>query len=139
MQFINRTVPLYPVERMPHVSDDNINDVIGDDNDGSHVGLMQVVTNKARAWNWLENTEYGVGTVFKQKFRNAYSYYQGKLTQDPTITKLTPKQLEENAVGKYGDHAELGWYWTWNGVDKWDPTINTPLKNYVDDVVSRAQ
>lgn len=140
MQFYNGAVYNYPdTVRMPYVSDDNTNDTYGDDNDGSHVGLMQVVTTKERSWNWLTNTEYGVDFYQGDKFDIALDHWQDVKDEFSDATKWTAAQLEDCAVGKYGPYAGVGWYWNWDKNDKeWEETTHAGLKNYVDYIRANA-
>jgi len=138
MQFYNQTVENYPVERMPYVSDDDLNGKYGDDNDGSHVGLMQVVTTKARAWDWQVNTAYGVG-FYEEKLSIALNHWQNVKDSYPDATKWTAQQLEDNTSGHYRFGTGRGWYLIWGDEGKeWDPTGDAQLKAYVEDVRANA-
>ena len=116
MQFYNGAVDNYPdTVRMPYVSDDgrpgdpdDPDGIWGNDNDGSHVGLMQVVTTKERSWNWLTNTEYGVDFYQGDKLDIALGHWQDVKDENPDATKWTAEQLEDSAVGKYGPYAGVG-------------------------------
>ena len=132
---------------MPLVSDDgrpgdpgDPDGIWGNDNDGSHVGLMQVVTTKDRAWSWLTNTEYGVQTVYYEKLDIALGHWQDVKNVHSDATKWTAEQLEDSAVGKYGPYAGVGWYWNWDNNDKeWEETTHAGLKNYVEDIREWAE
>ena len=140
MQFYNGAVYNYPdTVRMPYVSDDNENSTYGDDNDGSHVGLMQVVTTKERAWNWLTNTEYGVA-LYHSKLHLALGHWQDEKDTYPDATKWTAAQLEDNTSGHYRYGAGRGWYLYWDENEKeWNSDeADESLKNYVDYVRAYA-
>lgn len=103
---------------------------------------MQVLTTKARAWNWLTNTADGVKMVYYEKLDIALQHWQDVKDANPDATKWTAKQLEDSAVGKYGPHAGVGWYWNWNDAPdkkKWEPTSHAGLKNYVENIRERAE
>ncbi len=138
MQFYNQVVENYPVVRMPYVSDDNLNGKIGDDNDGSHVGLMQVETSKATAWNWLTNTADGVD-LYESKLHIALNHWQNEKNTYPDATKWTAVQLEDNTSGHYRYGSSKGWYLNWDDDQKeWKVTSDADLKAYVEDVRANA-
>lgn len=132
-QFYHGTVANYPVTRMPLVSNDDESSQYGDNNDGSHVGLMQVVTNKARAWSWLTNTADGVA-LYQSKMHLALNHWQNEKDTYPDATKWTAEQLEDNTTGHYRYGTLHGWYLNWDDNAKnWKKATHSGLKNYVKD------
>lgn len=99
---------------------------------------MQVLTTKARAWNWLTNTADGVKIVYYKKLRNALQHWQDVKDNNPEATKWTAKQLEDSAVGKYGPYAGVGWYLNWQN-KRWNKTTNIKLKKCVENAREQAE
>lgn len=101
---------------------------------------MQVLTNKARAWNWLTNTADGVKIVYYKKLHIAIQHWQEVKDANAEATKWTAKQLEDSAVGKYGPYAGVGWYWNWHKQSKrWKRTTHSGLRNYVENAREQAE
>lgn len=136
MQFYNNALYNYPdVTRFPYISNDSGGER-GDDNDGSHVGLMQVSTTQyglTAAWDWQANCRDGA-EVFHEKLQIAIIEYWEEWHDDhPTLPEWTAQQIEDVAVGLYGPYS--GSYWVPNGsYDGWVKTTDSNLEGYVDGV-----
>jgi hypothetical protein len=142
MQFYNQRVANYPADvvRMPYVSDDDTNQIVGDNNDGSHVGLMQVGTTYARAWDWHQNTQDGVDNLH-EKLR--ISYRKWARTVSPTnkqIPQLSGSRHEDDALAFYRwGTANRFLYWVWDdNAGQWVKSSNTSATGYADDVRNLA-
>jgi len=76
---------------------------------GSHIGLMMVVPNLTRAWNWFNNTNEGVNLFVNQKLAFSRTYVNRKILEQSkigiTLRDLTPVEHENNALVFYGPFA----------------------------------
>jgi len=52
---------------------------------GSHIGLMMVVPNLTRAWNWFNNTNEGVNLFVNQKLAFSRTYVNRKILEQSKI------------------------------------------------------
>ena len=119
LQFFNCNVN-YPGLWMPRVSDDNMNGILGDNNDGSHVGLMQLPTSWKAAWDWKVNTQAGVNFFKSKKIPTAKRVMRRMINdfkkQNPdikekSIEKLNAVQIENMALVYYGPYGKYGPYY----------------------------
>lgn len=116
----------YPDLWMPRVSDDSGDGIWGNENDGSHVGLMQMDIRRGyvsdgerwqRAWDWLINTQEGVNFFKNEKIRLAKAM-ERKIIKDflnknpdlgaEDIEQLNAVGVENMALVLYGPHAAYG-------------------------------
>jgi len=101
---------------------------------------MQVLTTKARAWNWLTNTADGVKIVYYEKLHIAIQHWQDEKDAYPDATEWTAEQLEDNTSGYYRYGTTHGWYLNWNdNAKRWAKTSHTGLKNYVKNAREQAE
>ena len=113
---------------MPRVSDDNEDGTHGNDNDGSHVGLMQMGNSLERAWDWQENCDDGVDH-FHDKVGVAMDEWDDWKAEYTEATGWTAEQLEDVAIGFYGPHGGQGTYWIWDDEDdEWSELKPSRLK-----------
>jgi len=98
MQF--RSFTLYDrSDKWPNESDDG----------GSHIGLMMVVPNLRKAWDWFNNTKEGATLFVDQKLAFSRTYVNRKISEQNkvgiTLRNLTPVEHENNALVFYGPFA----------------------------------
>ncbi len=83
---------------------------------GSHIGLMMVVMQMDRAWDWLVNTAYGGAFFLNDKTVRARDNEEqiinyakrppaGAGLHSVTLCNLTAKERENMTLECYGDHA----------------------------------
>ncbi len=71
---------------------------------GSHVGLMQMPTNQANAWDWQANTS-NAARLFDDKIRAARRL-EGRMRRPyKDLNRLSDVQIENVALVLYGPHA----------------------------------
>lgn len=71
---------------------------------GSHIGLMQMPTNQANAWDWTANTSNGVN-LFNSKLASAGRLATRIIASHKGLRQLTGVELEHMAVVLYGPYA----------------------------------
>ncbi len=72
---------------------------------GSHIGLMQMPTTQAHAWDWMVNTADGVNFFSASKLPLASQLTQRIIASHPGLRQLTAVELEHMAVCLYGEGA----------------------------------
>lgn len=72
---------------------------------GSHIGLMQMPTTEADAWNWTANTQDAVNFFVTAKLPIAIRLTNRIIASHPGLRQLTAVELEHMAVCLYGDGA----------------------------------
>jgi hypothetical protein len=100
---------------------------------GSHIGLMQVVTTMARAFDWYINTEDGAN-IFIGGLQVSANHEMQDRNAHPTLPPLTPTQHEDNSLGYYRlGTARSNRYWipSANFTSWVVNTANTTVVNYV--------
>ena len=68
---------------------------------GIFIGLMQVPTTMATAFDWLQNTEAG-NTVFEQKIAAVLRYEKKELASLHGLPNMSGPQIEDSALSFYG-------------------------------------
>ncbi len=121
---------------------------------GSHIGIMQVPTNMADAYDWQQNVQDGVYLFANDKLRRAGNYEALVRQRFPRLRALTLQESELDALVYFGPAAvhvsdpcnncilgQLGAYWVPNskGTD-WIPNVRHDLAvQYVTSVLSKVQ
>jgi hypothetical protein len=123
---------------------------------GSHIGLMQVEPTMQRAWDWLENTRYGVNFFWNDKMSIA-KYWEGKIKNEAKtnykcqLRNLTGVERENMALILYGPEASpaiTGQYYYYQATTSKGKTTCEWVKNtqgnlggvaYADDVRAKMQ
>jgi len=72
---------------------------------GSHIGLMMVVPNMERAYDWYSNTQMGRDLFVDDKLASSASWVQQRQKDYPNLPALTGEQHEMNALVLYGPYA----------------------------------
>ncbi len=71
---------------------------------GSHIGLMQMPTTKAYAWDWIVNTQ-DAATLFSAKVASAQRKENAIITAHSGLRVLTGTERENMALVLYGPYA----------------------------------
>ncbi|MGH9340352.1 MAG: hypothetical protein ACRD1R_12385, partial [Acidobacteriota bacterium] len=107
---------------------------------GSHIGLMMVVTNMSRAYNWETNTQDGRDLFVAEKLVFSGNYVNQVRQSHPNLRDLSAAEHEMNALVFYGPHASATQHYYEPNSSFTDWIVNTAGNPdgvaYADDVIS---